>query len=147
VGPLAGRIVVLLTDGRSNAGAVPPDVAAAVAVGRGVRVHTVGIGSTGVVAMEEPGAATARGLHFERHDLDAATLRAIAAATGGRFFAARSSADLASVYGEIDSLERVVRRAPPRLHRTPHPEPFLAAAALLVALEIASARGLARRIP
>jgi len=144
--PLAGRVVVLLTDGRSNAGAVPPDVAAGVAVARGVRVHTVGIGSTGRVAMEPEGGA-GHGLHFERHDLDADTLRAVAAATGGRFFAAHSPADLAAVYAEIDSLERVARRAPPRLYRTLHPEPFLAAAALLVALEIATARGLARRIP
>jgi Ca-activated chloride channel family protein len=145
--PLAGRLVVLLTDGRSNAGAVPPDVATGVAVGRGVRVHTVGIGSTGRVAMESADGAVGRGLHFERHDLDSDTLRAVAGSTGGRYFAARSSADLTAVYAEIDSLERVARSAPPRLHRTPHPEPFLGAAALLVALEIATARGLTRRIP
>jgi len=51
------------------------------------------------------------------------------------------------VYQAIDALERVPRRPPPRRHRTAHPEPFLAGAALLVALEIASARGLARKIP
>jgi len=145
--PLGGRIVVLLTDGRSNAGAIPPDVASAIAAARGVRVHTVGIGSTGAVAMEPPAGAVGRGLHFERHDLDADTLRAIAAATGGRFFAARSSADLDAVYADIDSLERVARRSPERMHHTAHPEPFLAAAALLVALELATGRGVARRIP
>jgi len=145
--PVAGRLVVLLTDGRSNAGAVPPDVATAVAVGRAVRVHTVGIGGTGQVAMEPADGAVGRGLHFERHDLDADTLRAIAASTGGRYFAAHSSADLAAVYAEIDSLERVARSSQPRQSRTLHPEPFLATAALLVALEIATARGLARRIP
>ena len=145
--PRAGRLVVLLTDGRSNAGAVPPDVATGVAVARGVRVHTVGIGSTGEVAMEPADGSVGRGLHFERHDLDPDTLRGIATSSGGRFFPARSSADLAAVYAEIDSLERVARRPPPRRYRTPHPEPFLGAAALLVALEIATARGLARRIP
>lgn len=146
-GPVAGRLVVLLTDGRSNAGAIPPDVAAALARTRGVRVHTVGIGSVGEVAMERGEAAGGRGLHFERHDLDGATLGAIAAATGGRFFAARSSADLASVYATIDAQERAPRRSPPRQHRTAHPEPFLAGAALLVALELATLRGVARRIP
>jgi len=146
-GPVAGRLVVLLTDGRSNAGAIPPDVAAALARSRGVRVHTVGIGSVGEVAMESGEAAGGRGLHFERHDLDGATLGAIAAATGGRFFAARSSADLAAVYATIDAQERAPRRSPPRQHRTAHPEPFLAGAALLVALEVATLRGVARRIP
>jgi Ca-activated chloride channel family protein len=146
VAPRAGRLVVLLTDGRSNAGAVPIDLAAGLAAARGVRVHTVGIGSTGEVAIEQPDAA-GRGLRFERHDLDAETLGRIAEATGGRYFAARSSADLAAVYAEIDALERVARRAPARPSRAPYPEPWLTAAALLLALEVAGARGLARRIP
>jgi Ca-activated chloride channel family protein len=144
--PVAGRVIVLLTDGRSNAGAVPTEVAAGLAAARGIRVHTVGIGSQGDVAMEsEPGAR--RGMRFERHDLDAATLASIAAATGGRAFEARSSADLEAVYAEIDSLERVARPPLARVRRTPYPEPWLAAAGLLVGVEILFGRGLARRIP
>lgn len=146
-GPVAGRLVVLLTDGRNNAGAIPPDVAAGIAAARGVRVHTVGIGGEGEVAMARPEGAPGRGLRFERHDLDAQTLGAIAAATGGRFFAAQTSADLGAVYAAIDSLERVARSAPPRRRRAPQPEPFLAGAAALLAAELASARGVARRIP
>lgn len=145
--PVAGRLVVLLTDGRSNAGAIPPDVATALAKSRGVRVHTVGIGSAREVAMQREPGASGRGLRFERHDLDAETLGAIAEATGGRYFGAQSSGDLEAVYAAIDAQERVARRPPPRRHRTSHPEPFLAGAALLVALEVATARGVARRIP
>ncbi len=145
--PVAGRLVVLLTDGRSNAGAIPADVAAALARARGVRVHTVGIGGAGEVAMERGEGAGGRGLRFEHHDIDRDTLAAIAAATGGRYFAAQSSAELEAVYAAIDAQERVPRRAPPRQHHTTHPEPFLAGAALLVALEAATARGVARRIP
>ncbi len=145
-GAMLGRVVVLLTDGRSNTGAVPPDVAAALAAARGVRVHTVGIGSTGEVAMQAP-AGSGRSLRFERHDLDETTLVAIAGAAGGRFFAAHSSAELAAVYAEIDALERVVRRPPPRVRHAPLPEPWLAIAGGLVALELVLARGLARRIP
>lgn len=145
-GAMLGRVVVLLTDGRSNTGAVPPDVAAALAAARGVRVHTVGIGSTGEVAMQAP-AGSGRSLRFERHDLDETTLVAIAGAAGGRFFAAQSSAELAAVYAEIDALERVVRRPPPRVRHAPLPEPWLAIAGGLVALELVLARGLARRIP
>jgi Ca-activated chloride channel family protein len=142
--PVAGRLVVLLTDGRSNAGAVPTDVAVALARAHGVRVHAVGIGSEGAVAMADGGGGR---LHFERHDLDAETLGRIAAATGGRFFRARSSRDLAAVYEEIDALERVARDERPRERRAPRPEPLLAAAGGLVALEIALARLLARRLP
>ena len=57
--PRAGRLVVLLTDGRSNAGAVPVEVAAALARASGTRVHAVGIGSRGEVAMASPSGAGA----------------------------------------------------------------------------------------
>ncbi len=145
--PRDGRVVVLLTDGRSNAGAVPADVAAGVARARGVRVHTVGIGSEGEVAMDRPQGAAGHGLRFERHDLDAATLSAVAQSSGGRFFRASGSEDLLAVYAEIDALERVPRRGalPPR--RSPRPEPFLALAGALLLAEIGTARGLARSLP
>jgi Ca-activated chloride channel family protein len=144
-GPLAGRLVVLLTDGRANAGAVPPDVAAALAAHEGIRVHTVGIGSRGEVAMAHPSRAGA--LTFERHDLDARTLARIAETTGGRAFLARSSTDLAAVYAEIDALERVPRPAPPRIEGRERPEPLLALAGGLLVLEILLARVLWRRLP
>ncbi len=141
-GPGTGRLVVLLTDGRHNAGAIPPDVAAGLAAQRGVRVHTVGIGGEGEVAMARPGAEGRRGLRLEFHDLDAGTLEAIAVATGGRYFEARRSSDLEAVYASIDALERVPRPAPPRRRQAPHPEPFLAGAAVAVALELLCVRGL-----
>jgi Ca-activated chloride channel family protein len=144
--PSAGRIVVLLTDGRSNAGEVPADVAAGLARTLGVRVHAVGIGGEGAVPMAAaPGAARA-GLRFERHDLDAETLGMIARSSGGRFFHARRAQDLDAVYAEIDALERVPRLAPPRLRRNARPEPALAAAGCLLALEAIASRALRRRL-
>jgi Ca-activated chloride channel family protein len=141
----AGQVAVLLTDGRSNAGTVPPDVASQLATQLGVRVHTVGIGGEGEVAM-----ATKRGgraLETERHDLDRLTLTAIASRSGGEFFAARSSADLTVVYEAIDRLERVRREAPEPSGGVPEPEPVLALAGALLSLEILLARVLARRLP
>lgn len=143
--PREGRLVVALTDGRANAGAVPVDVAAALARASATRVHAVGIGSRGDVAMASRGGG--RELRLARHDLDPETLRALADATGGRYFEARSSADLGAVYAEIDALERAEREAPPRPTGEPRPEPFLAAACLALALEAGLARGLARRLP
>ena len=140
-----GQVVVLLTDGRSNAGTVPPDVASQLATQLGVRVHTVGIGGEGEVAM-----ATRRGgraLGTERHDIDRQTLIAIASRSGGQFFAARSSADLTVVYEAIDRLERVRREAPDPAGGTPEPEPVLALAGALLGLEILLGRVLARRLP
>lgn len=143
--PEAGRVVVLLTDGRTNAGAVAPDVAAALAKRAGVRVHTVGIGSRGDVAMAKPRGG--RSVRTERHDLDAATLQRIATATGGKSFLALTSADLPRVYDEIDALERVPREAPPRWGGRPAPEPFLAGAGALLAIELLIGRIFFRRLP
>lgn len=145
--PAAGRVVVLLSDGRSNAGAVPVDVAAALARARGVRVHTVGIGAGGEVAMARPGGASDQAVRLERHDLDVVALERIARASGGRFFLARGSRDLEDVYTAIDALERVPRRGPPRERRRPRPEPFLAFAGVLLVMEIAVLRGPYRELP
>lgn len=141
------RVVVLLTDGRSNAGEIPVDVAAALARARGVRVHTVGIGGEGRVAMERPEGAARRGLHFARQDLDAETLAWIAEHTGGRFFRALRGEDLAAVYEAIDALERSERPAEARRLETPRPEPWLALAGGLVALEILGLSVLRRPLP
>jgi Ca-activated chloride channel family protein len=143
-GPAPGRIVVLLTDGRHNAGAISVEAATELAVGAGVRVHTVAIGSEGE---EVPVRGRGGALHLERHGVDAATLESIARATGGRFFWARRSQDLGVVYTEIDALERVVRARPPRVRRTDRPEPLLALAGGLLLCELTLARVLCRRLP
>jgi Ca-activated chloride channel family protein len=142
-GPGEGRVVVLLSDGRSNAGGVPVDVAIALARRAGVRVHGVAIGTRGDVPVASP----TGGVRFERHDVDPETLRRVSDTTGGRFFAVRASRDLDGVYDAIDALERVPRALSGAPAGAPRPEPWLAAAAALLSGEIALARVLGRRLP
>lgn len=137
------RAIVLLTDGRSNAGLVPVGVATALAVGESVRVHTVAIGRGGApVAV-----GTATGLRLEHHEPDPETLRRIAERTGGRAFEVRDPADLLPVYAAIDELERGERPLPTRWLERAHPEPLLAAAGGLLACEIGLGRIFFRRWP
>ena len=142
----AGRVIVLLTDGRHNAGALSVEAATVLAAAEGLRVHTVAIGSAGGdVAMaggDLPGPP-----RFERHDVDREGLAQVAKVTGGRFFEARRSGDLEAVYREIDALERVARPLPARLQRTERPEPLLALAGGLVLCEVTLARIARRRLP
>jgi Ca-activated chloride channel family protein len=146
--PAAGRVAVLLTDGRHNAGALSVEAAAALAAADQVRVHTVAIGSSGKrVLMEQGPGEAGRGLRFERHDVDAESLAAIAAGTGGSFFAARRSSDLAPVYAEIDRLERPARRLPARTRKTDRPEPWLLIASSCLLAELALTRIFWRRLP
>ncbi len=143
-----GRLIVLLTDGRSNAGAIPLDVAADLAAAAGIRVHTVGIGVGGeeVPVATRPGTPSA-GLRFERHDPDLPSLERVAEITGGRFHHARRASDLVAVYAEIDALERVARPLPPRWTQAPRPEPLLALAGAALLAELGLARVWRRRIP
>lgn len=137
------RVIVLLTDGRSNAGAIPVSVATELAVAADVRVHTVAIGvGGGAVAVESD--STVR---YERHDPDPATLRRIAAATRGRFFEARNSADLLLVYDAIDRLERAPRPLPRRSLQSEAPGALLMLAIGLLLGEIVVTRGVARPVP
>lgn len=141
----AQRILVLVTDGRHNSGQLGPETAAQIARLGGVRIHTVGIGSSGVVpfAQKSPGEP----LRFEKVDLDETTLRAIAQQTGGRYFHARRPEDLRGVAEEIDALERKPQLGERRFRRASLAPHALLAALLLLACEALLAHGLLRRLP
>ncbi|WP_181706374.1 VWA domain-containing protein [Chthonobacter rhizosphaerae] len=89
------RVVVLLSDGTSTAGAVRAETAAELARGLGIKVHTIALGTTETLAGSE-GAGSL---------VDAATLEAIASVSGGSFFRVRSTDDLKAVTSAIDALE------------------------------------------
>ncbi|MCG8588487.1 MAG: VWA domain-containing protein [Proteobacteria bacterium] len=144
----AGHVVVLLTDGRSNAGGVPVEIAIALARQNGVRVHTVGIGGREARVPVEPAAGDAgRGLRFERHEVDLTALERIAGQTRGRFFAATNPGDLANVYATIDATERVPRPGPQGPQESPHPEPLLSLAGIALLAELGTLRVMRRRLP
>lgn len=94
------RVLILLTDGANTGGNIAPLDAARVAERAGVRIYTIGIGA-GQVGRRTPFGMLAR----LASDLDPATLQAIATTTGGRFFEAGDSTQLAQVYTELDRLE------------------------------------------
>lgn len=122
------RVLILLTDGVNTAGELPPLKAAELASSEHVRVYTVAVGSEGGrmsllgLSMPTPGA-----------EIDEDTLTKIADSTGGKFFRARDTAELAGIYAELDRLEPAVQEGEklrPRSELFVHP----LALALLVSL-------------
>lgn len=95
------RAVILLSDGFSNAGSVTPDQAAAVAARHNIPVYTIGLGADKQTIAGFFGPVTVD----PAADLDEQTLNAVAAATGGAYFRAKSESDLEQVYAAIDALE------------------------------------------
>lgn len=103
----SSRIVLLLTDGVHNAGVETPGAAAELARSMGIKVYTIGAGTTGLapVRVEDPrtGRTVLRAVSVE---VDETVLADVAERTGGQFFRAGDADALADVYGEIDRLER-----------------------------------------
>jgi Ca-activated chloride channel homolog len=94
-GVYAPAAIVLLTDGENNQRPDPLEAAAA-AADRGVRIHTVGIGSAAGATLEVEG--------FQVHSqLDEPMLRQIAEVTDGTFHAAADSDELSAIYDDIDT--------------------------------------------
>lgn len=97
--PAESRVLILITDGASNAGEVEPQLAARLAAAASVKVHTIGIG-----ADPEPGMLSQFGFS-PGGDLNETELRGIADETGGEYFRARSTEELIAIGAALDRLE------------------------------------------
>lgn len=120
------KVVILLTDGVSNAGTVQPNDAAQIAEQLGIRVYTIGVGTRGKAL--SPVARYATGQYrydYVDVEIDETTMRNIAERTGGKYFRATDEKKLRDIYGEIDRLEKT--RIKVTEHRSKHEEyfPFL----------------------
>jgi Ca-activated chloride channel family protein len=139
------HILLLLTDGRHNSGRLGPETAAKIARLEQVRVHTVGVGTSGSVpfAQDHPGEP----LRFEEVDLDRETLQAVASISQGRFFHAEHPEDLATIAAAIDEIEAHPYAPEPRYRRASLSSLTLLAALFLLLLEAATTHGVLRRLP
>lgn len=113
-GESKSKIVLLITDGENNAGDLGPLTAAAAAKSLGVRVYTIGIGSDGLV--QSPTYQNANGsfaFAARQMTFDTRLLEEMAAMTNGKFYRARTAADLESIYDEVENLEKtkVIKRS------------------------------------
>ncbi len=99
------KVVILLTDGQSNAGKVPPLTAAEAAKTLGYRVYTIGAGTRGAAPYPRLDPFGRRVYVNMPVDVDEETLQQVAEHTGGRYFRATDTDSLRQIYAEIDQLE------------------------------------------
>ncbi|MCW8129759.1 MAG: VWA domain-containing protein [Planctomycetota bacterium] len=102
------KMVLLLTDGVSNAGVIAPKDAVALARQKGVKIYTIGIGRNGLAPFKVPDGFGGYELEKARVEFDDTLLKDAAEATGGRYFHADNTEALKGVYAEIDRLERSI---------------------------------------
>lgn len=103
--PDGSKVLVLLTDGASNAGEVQPLKAAELAAKQGLRIYTIGIGADEMIVNSFFGSQRVN----PSADLDEKTLSEIAKVTGGKYFRARDGKQLEKIYSMLDELQPVIQ--------------------------------------
>ena len=101
--PEEQRVLVLLTDGVNTSGELDPQQAIELAKANHLRVYTIGVGAD---AMRVDSLFGSRVVNPSA-DLDEAMLTRLAEVTGGKYFRARNSSELADIYRSIDQLEPI----------------------------------------
>jgi Ca-activated chloride channel family protein len=100
------KVLILLTDGANNAGYISPLTAAEAARVLGIKIYTIGAGSSGPVPypmLDMFGGTRYRMVEFDS-DLD--TPKKIAEITGGQFFRAADSQSLMKIFQKVNRMER-----------------------------------------
>lgn len=100
--PEGSRILVLLTDGEDNSSSIPPLEAAKLAKQYGIKIYTIGVGKNGNV----PFPTGLGGYQMARVTIDEDLLKEIALQTGGQYYSATDQNALASIYANINALEK-----------------------------------------
>ena len=99
------NIIILLTDGQSNAGELSPDTAGEIAVQKGVKICTIGVGTRGKAPYLVKDPLFGERYVYQQVNIDEDTLRAIADKTGGLYFRAENLEGLQQIYDTIDAME------------------------------------------
>jgi len=102
------KVIILLTDGVNNTGFVDPKTATELAVGLGIKVYTIGLGTNGTASFPYAKDPRTGQLLFRNSpvEIDEDLLRYIAKETEGKYFRATDNLKLKAIYDEINKLEK-----------------------------------------
>ncbi len=141
------RVIVLITDGRNNRGAIDPETGAALAKALGIRIYTIGVGTKGEAPYPVDDPVFGRRYIYIPADIDEPTLQAIAEKTGGLYFRATDARSLQAIFQRIDRLEKTEVKVKRYAHFSELFPLFLFPAAALFLLEVGLSQTRLRRMP
>jgi Ca-activated chloride channel homolog len=130
------KIVILITDGQSNAGRISPEQAAQAAAALDIRVYTIGVG-----------ASTGGLFRLQGEGIDEETLGMIAETTGGKYYPAADSKALERVFSSIDEMEPSPAEVEELVHHTELYRTFLGPSLLLLLFDLLLSATFLRRWP
>lgn len=131
------KIIILLTDGDSNAGTIDPVMAAKAAATYGIRVYTIGAASA-------PGQTM---YSSSEDEINEGLLLEIAQTTGGQFYRAQNAQQLSEIYNTINELEKTKFTPQITIHMQDKFTPFIMWALLCLLGAIVLEKLLLIRIP
>lgn len=100
------KVIILLTDGQNNAGEIDPVTAADLALTYNIKIYTIGAGTRGTAPFPVQDPIFGQRYRNIQVNIDEEMLTSVAELTGGRYYRATNTEQLASIYDEIDKLER-----------------------------------------
>ncbi|MHC4654554.1 MAG: vWA domain-containing protein [Planctomycetota bacterium] len=142
---IKSKVIILLTDGINNAGEHDPLKAAELAKEWGIKIYTIGIGSSQAYTTIQTPLGTYK--MPTGQNLDERLLKAIAEKTGGFYGRADSAKTLEKIVERIDKLEKTEVKS---IQYTQYAElfgPWTLAALLVLALEMLAGCTVFRKIP
>jgi Ca-activated chloride channel family protein len=126
------KVIILVTDGVNNRGEVQPLDAANIARALGVKVYTVGVGSSGTARIPVNDPVYGKIYANMQVEIDEASLQQIAQMTGGFYYRATDRPSLEKIFEDISRLEKTKIKVKSYTHYHEHFADFLWPALALV---------------
>lgn len=140
------KILILLTDGSSNAGSITPIKAAELAQKYDIKIYTIGVGTNGKAPFLVD-SFFGKKYVYQKVDIDEKTLREIAQITGAAYYRAQNKDELKGIYEKIDALEKTEVKIKEYTEYNEVFHWFLLPAILLLLLEILLSQTWLRKLP
>lgn len=141
------KVVILLTDGVNNQGAINPITAAELAKTFGIRVYTVGVGTEGTAKYPAQDMFGRTRMISMEVEIDEETLQQISDITDGKYFRATDNNKLRQIYQEIDLLEKSKINVKEFSRKEEEYLPFVLAAVILLLFDFFIRKTILRSIP
>lgn len=142
-----GKVVILLTDGRNNAGRISPLIAAEAASSLDIKVYTIGAGTKGLAPYPVKDFFGNTVYKPVRIDIDDESLKKIAEKTDAQYYRATDTKSLRVIYREIDKLEKTPVEERGYIRYTELFSSFLIPGLVLLLMEVVLKNTVFRRIP
>jgi Ca-activated chloride channel family protein len=141
------KVIILLSDGRNNAGEIDPITAAQAAKAMNVKIYTIGAGKPGNAPYPVDDPIFGRRYIYIENEIDEATLKQIAQLTGGEYFRAEDEKALSRIYKQISQMEQTKVHVKEYLQYNELFSKYALAGLLLLLVEVVLANTRYRKIP